>query len=48
MVLNALRTEGGRRGVNGHLRACFDAEALEMLSSGAFRAGESRIGAEYA
>jgi PBSX family phage terminase large subunit len=47
-VLQALRAELGPRFVNDQQRVFFDSEAPEVLYSGAFRAGKSRIGAEKA
>jgi len=47
-VLEALRAELGPRFVNDHQRIFFDSMAPEVLYSGAFRAGKSRIGCEKA
>jgi hypothetical protein len=47
-ILEALRSELGPRFVNDQQRVFFDSEAPEVLYSGAFRAGKSRIGAEKA
>ena len=47
-VLEALRAELGPRFVNEQQRVFFDSQAPEVLYSGAFRAGKSRIGCEKA
>lgn len=47
-VLEAIRAELGPRFVNPQQRAFFESEAPEVLYSGAFRAGKSRIGCEKA
>jgi PBSX family phage terminase large subunit len=47
-TLEALRAELGPRFVNAQQRAFFDSDAPEVLYSGAFRAGKSRIGCEKA
>jgi len=47
-VLEALRAELGPRFINAQQRTFFDSEAAEVLYSGAFRAGKSRIGCEKA
>jgi PBSX family phage terminase large subunit len=44
--LQALRTELGPRFINPQQQVFFDSEAPEVLYSGAFRAGKSRIGCE--
>src|SRR5258706_10861448 len=44
----AIRAELGPSFVNPQQRAFFDCEASEVLYSGAFRAGKSRIGCEKA
>jgi PBSX family phage terminase large subunit len=47
-TLEALRAELGPSFVNEQQRAFFDSQAAEVLYSGAFRAGKSRIGCEKA
>lgn len=47
-VLRAVRAELGPEFVNPQQRAFFDSHAAEVLYSGAFRAGKSRIGCEKA
>ena len=47
-VLEAVRAELGPRFANPQQRAFFDSDAPEVLYSGAFRAGKSRIGCEKA
>ena len=47
-VLEALRSELGPRFVNPQQRAFMRSHAAELLYSGAFRAGKSRIGCEKA
>ena len=47
-VLEALRAELGPSFINGQQEAFFDSRAPEVLYSGAFRAGKSRIGCEKA
>ena len=47
-VLEALRAELGPRFINEQQRTFFDSQAPEVLYSGAFRAGKSRIGCEKA
>jgi PBSX family phage terminase large subunit len=47
-TLQALRAELGPGFVNEQQRAFFDSQAPEVLYSGAFRAGKSRIGCEKA
>lgn len=47
-VLEALRTELGPRFINAQQRVFFESTAPEVLYSGAFRAGKSRIGCEKA
>lgn len=47
-TLQALRAELGPRFVNEQQRAFFESDAPEVLYSGAFRAGKSRIGCEKA
>jgi PBSX family phage terminase large subunit len=47
-VLEALRAELGPHFVNEQQRTFFDSQAPEVLYSGAFRAGKSRIGCEKA
>ncbi|MFI4998223.1 MAG: phage terminase large subunit, partial [Hyphomicrobiales bacterium] len=47
-TLEALRAELGPRFVNEQQRAFFDSQAPEVLYSGAYRAGKSRIGCEKA
>lgn len=47
-VLEALRSELGPRFVNAQQQAFYDSQAAEVLYSGAFRAGKSRIGCEKA
>lgn len=47
-VLEAIRSELGPRFINAQQRAFYDSQAPEVLYSGAFRAGKSRIGCEKA
>ncbi len=47
-VLEAIRAELGPRFVNEQQRSFFESHAPEVLYSGAFRAGKSRIGCEKA
>jgi len=47
-LLEAIRAELGPKFVNAQQRTFFESEAPELLYSGAFRAGKSRIGCEKA
>ncbi len=47
-ILRAIRAELGPSFINGQQEAFYDCEAPEVLYSGAFRAGKSRIGCEKA
>ena len=47
-VLHAIRSELGPRFVNEQQQTFYDSQAPEVLYSGAFRAGKSRIGCEKA